>query len=64
VHNTAIVISPSVTAKSSPDEAGTSLFVFHEGLKVVVMEKVAGWVKIKLSNGSVGWLKLTDIEII
>jgi len=60
----AIVLNPSVTAKSSPDDAGTDLFLIHEGLKVTVIEKVAGWVKIKLSNGSVGWLKLGDIEVI
>jgi tetratricopeptide (TPR) repeat protein len=64
VRTAAIVLNPSVTAKSSPDDAGTDLFLIHEGLKVTVVEKVAGWVKIKLSNGSVGWLKLGDIEVI
>ena len=64
IRTAAIVLNPSVTAKSSPDEAGTDLFLIHEGLKVTVIEKVAGWVKIKLSNGSVGWLKLADIEVI
>ena len=64
VKTAAIVITPSITAKSSPDDAGTDLFLIHEGLKVTVIEKVAGWIKIKLSNGSVGWLKKTDIEVI
>jgi len=64
VRTTAIVITPSITAKSSPDDAGTDLFLIHEGLKVTVIEKVAGWIKIKLSNGSVGWLKKSDIEVI
>jgi tetratricopeptide (TPR) repeat protein len=64
IRTAAIVLNPSVTAKSSPDDAGTDLFLIHEGLKVSVVEKVAGWVKIKLSNGSVGWLKLSDIEVI
>ena len=62
VRTAAIVLNPSVTAKSSPDDAGTDLFLIHEGLKVNVEETVAGWVKIKLSNGTVGWLKKSDIE--
>jgi len=60
----AILMTASVTAKSSPDDAGTDLFVIHEGLKVTMIDKVSGWVKIKLSNGSVGWLKMTDVEVI
>jgi len=52
----AIVFSPSATAKSSPDASATDLFVLHEGTKVQVYDKVSGWVKIKLANGSVGWL--------
>ena len=64
IRTSAIVLNPSVTAKSSPDDAGTDLFLIHEGLKVTVVEKVGGWIKIKLSNGSVGWLKQSDIEVI
>lgn len=62
--NTAIVISPSVTVKSSPDISGTDLFVIHEGTKVWIDDKVSNWNEIKLSDGSVGWLKLEDIETI
>jgi len=59
---TAIVMSPSVTIKSSPDETGTDLFVIHEGLKVWIIDKVDTWSKIKIADGSSGWLKDTDIE--
>lgn len=31
----AIVMSPTVTVKSTPDESGTELFVLHEGTKVL-----------------------------
>ncbi len=64
VRKAAIVLTPSVTAKSTPDDGGTDLFLIHEGLKVTVIDNVSGWIKIKLSNGSVGWLKNSDIEII
>ena len=62
--NTAIVMSPSVTVKSSPDASGTDLFVIHEGTKVWVDDKIADWNEIKLSDGSKGWLKTADIEFI
>jgi hypothetical protein len=62
--NTAIITSPSVTVKSSPDISGTDLFVVHEGTKVWIEDKISDWNEIKLSDGSVGWLKTENIEII
>lgn len=60
----AIVMTPSVTIKSSPDENGKDLFVIHEGLKVWIIDKVDNWSKIKIADGNSGWLKNTDIEAI
>ena len=60
----AIVFSASVTVKSSPDENGTDLFVLHEGTKVVILDGIGEWNKIKLSDGSVGWLRSEAVEII
>ena len=62
--NTAIVMSPSVTVKSSPDNSGTDLFVIHEGTKVCIEDKISDWNEIKLSDGSKGWLREEDIETI
>ena len=62
--DTAIVMSPSVTVKSSPDASGTDLFVIHEGTKVWVEDKISDWNEIKLSDGSKGWLKADNIETI
>ena len=53
----AIVMTPTVTVKSSPSEASVDLFVLHEGTKVNVLETTDGWSKIKIANGSVGWLQ-------
>ena len=60
----AIVITASVTVKGSPDEAGTDLFVIHDGLKVEIIDQVGNWRNIKLPDGNKGWLKLSDIEVI
>ena len=60
----AIVMNPSVTIKSSPDDNGTELFVIHEGTKVWVTDEVGEWLKIKIADGNNGWLKKIDIEVI
>lgn len=63
--NTAIVISPSVTIRSTPNEKGTSLFVLHEGSKVSIKDdSMKNWKEISLEDGKVGWISSADIEII
>ena len=52
----AILMMPTVTVKSSPSETSVDLFVLHEGTKVSILETADGWCKIKIANGSVGWL--------
>lgn len=61
-HSGAIVMSPSVTLKSSPDDAGNDLFVIHEGTKVWITDEVADWQEIRIADGNKGWLKKADIE--
>ena len=52
----AILMTPTVTVKSSPSVESVDLFVLHEGTKVSILETANGWCKIKIANGSVGWL--------
>ena len=58
----AIVITPSVTVKSSPADSGTQLFTIHEGLKVKVRSTLSDWSEVELSDGNVGWLLTSTIE--
>jgi hypothetical protein len=61
----AIVTTPSVVVKGSPDENSTDLFLMHEGLKIKVTRKLdATWSEIKLSDGNKGWVKNSDFVII
>jgi hypothetical protein len=62
--NGAIVFSPTVTVKSSPDNSGTDLFVLHEGTKVFIRNTVGDWNEIVLEDGNVGWINEKDITII
>jgi tetratricopeptide (TPR) repeat protein len=54
--NEAIIFIPTITIKSSPGNSSVDLFVLHEGSKVTLLDEVVGWHKIKIANGSVGWL--------
>jgi len=60
----AIISSPIVSGKSSPDKSGTDLFVLHEGTKVTVEDEVGEWTEIRLSDGNKGWIPLNSIIII
>ena len=63
--NSAIVINPSVTVRSTPSESGTSLFILHEGHKVGVKDgSMKDWKEIRLEDGKVGWVPASAIEII
>jgi tetratricopeptide (TPR) repeat protein len=58
----AIVFTPTITAKSSPDDGSTDLFVLHEGTKVRLLDNIGSWYEIRIANGSVGWLPKTSLE--
>ncbi|MEI6456117.1 MAG: tetratricopeptide repeat protein [bacterium] len=60
--NEAIIFTPTITIKSSPDEKSVDLFVLHEGTKVQIKDQIGTWYEIRISNGSVGWIPSTAIE--
>ena len=57
-----VVVAQSATVKSSPDNNSTDAFVIHEGLKVNLEDKLDEWVKIRLSDGKVGWVEKDFVE--
>lgn len=63
-HTQAIVLAPTVTVTSSPNESGTKIFVLHEGTKVGITDQLNDWVEIRLSDGHKGWVKANTIEAI
>jgi tetratricopeptide (TPR) repeat protein len=58
----AIIFSPLVNGKSSPDSSGTDLFILHEGTKVTVVDLVGDWFEIRLSDGNKGWVPSNSLE--
>jgi tetratricopeptide (TPR) repeat protein len=63
-HNSAIIFTPTVTVKSSPNDASVDLFVIHEGTKVFITDGVEGWSEVRLANGNVGWVKTESFRTI
>ncbi len=57
-----IIMSPTVTAKSSPDMQSVDAFVVHEGLKVSLGDSIDDWVRITLADGKTGWVLRADVE--
>ena len=64
-HSNAIIMVPSITVKSTPNEGGTDLFILHEGRKVMIKDNtMKEWKEIQLEDGNVGWVPVRAIEII
>jgi tetratricopeptide (TPR) repeat protein len=59
--NSAIITSPTVTAKSSPAEWGVDLFVIHEGTRVIIIDSIDVWNEIRISDGKRGWINKSDL---
>ncbi len=58
----AIIFSPVVTGRSSPDKSGNDLFVIHEGTRVKIEDELGEWYKIRLSDGNIGWVRFDDLR--
>ena len=63
--NTAIILAPSVTVKSSPSDRSTDLFLIHEGSKVEILDSsMKEWMEVKFEEGKQGWIPVSTAEII
>lgn len=63
--DTAIVMSPVSSVKSSPSSGSSKdLFVIHEGTKVTILDEVGSWRNISLADGRQGWIPAADLEVI
>jgi tetratricopeptide (TPR) repeat protein len=57
LHNrSAIIMVPSVNAKSSPDDQSTNIFILHGGTKVMLVDSVQNWKEIRIADGNKGWV--------
>ncbi|MBU2940973.1 tetratricopeptide repeat protein [Lacinutrix sp. C3R15] len=55
-YNPAIVFSQEAIVKSEPNLRSQESFRLHEGTKVLILDTVNNWKKIKLTDGKEGWI--------
>ena len=61
-NRTAIIFSPKTEIKNAPTSTSDDIFELHEGTKVLVLDELDDWKKIKLSDGKIGWLSSEDLK--
>jgi len=57
----AIVAINSESFRSEPNIRSEVLLTINEGTKVVIVEEVEDWVKVKLVNGNIGWVLKSNL---
>ena len=58
----AIIFSGQTQVKSAPTNSSEIYFELHEGTKVLVLESLDNWKKIKIADGKMGWIKVSDLK--
>ena len=60
----AIVFVEKVEVRNAPTFNSEEVFTLHEGTKVLVLDAVDNWKKIKLADGKIGWIIADDIKLL
>ncbi len=58
----AIIMVSSTDLNTSPDKNATRMTVLHEGTYVKIIDTLGEWIEVRLNDGNIGWLKLSDVE--
>lgn len=59
----AIVFAEKTDVRNAPTLNSEEVFILHEGTKVLVLDAVDNWKKIKLADGKIGWIIANDIKL-
>ena len=63
-HDKAIITSPMIVMKGSPEAHSIDKMILHEGTPVNIDETLGDWHKIHIADGTTGWVESSDITII
>ena len=58
----AIVFAEVIEVKSEPKKSSTTAFTLHEGTKVYILESIANWKKIQLTDETTGWIEENAVK--
>ena len=59
---TAVVITPEVTARSGPFEEAQSAFTARNGAELAVLNRRENWLQVTDRSGRIGWLQRQQVE--
>ena len=60
----AIVFVKKTAVRNAPTFNSEEIFILHEGTKVMVLDAVDNWKKIKLVDGKQGWMIADEIKLL
>ena len=60
----AIIFSKEISINNAPTDNSEKIFTLHEGTKVLVLDTVDNWKKIRISDGKTGWIIADKIKIL
>ena len=58
----AIIFTEEISIKNEPTSNSDEVFTLHEGTKVLVLDSVDNWKKIKLADGKIGWTQSKNLK--
>lgn len=60
----AIVFAEETEVRNAPSLNSEEVFTLHEGTKVIVLDTIDDWKKIKIADGKIGWIISGDIQLL
>lgn len=60
----AIVFAEKTEIRNAPTLNSEIVFTLHEGTKVIVLDAVDNWKKVKINDGKLGWIIADDIKLL
>lgn len=61
---TAILLESEYGLRTAPEEESTVILPLHEGVKVLIIDRIGEWMKVQLEDGEQGWLPETALGMI
>jgi tetratricopeptide (TPR) repeat protein len=61
-NRTAIIFATKAEIKNAPTANSEEVFELHEGTKVVILDELDNWKKIKIADGKIGWVYKDKIK--
>lgn len=63
-NKTAIIFAEKTEVRNAPTLNAEEVFTLHEGTKVIVLDAIDDWKKIKIADGKQGWIIAEEIKLL